>query len=216
MEGFTLVDGIVALVIVVSAILAYSRGLVREMLAILGWVIAAIVAFIFAPDVEPLVKEIPVVSDFLGESCELAMIAAFAGIFAISLIVISIFTPWFAGAVQRSALGGVDQGLGFLFGVARGALLVAVAFIIYDRVIIGDPIPMVDDSRSALVFDQVEEGVADQIPEDVPGWIVARYEQLVGACGGTTVDAAPAPAETTDEPTEEAPADDAGTTSTDG
>jgi membrane protein required for colicin V production len=36
MEGFTLVDGVVAGVIVLSAILAYSRGLVREGMAILG------------------------------------------------------------------------------------------------------------------------------------------------------------------------------------
>ena len=38
MEGFTLIDGLVALVIVLSAILAYSRGLVREAMAIAGWV----------------------------------------------------------------------------------------------------------------------------------------------------------------------------------
>ena len=42
MEGFTIIDGVVALVIVVSALLAYGRGLVRETLAIAGWVIAAV------------------------------------------------------------------------------------------------------------------------------------------------------------------------------
>ena len=49
MEGFTLVDGIVAIVIVLSALLAYSRGFVRELMAIGGWIAAAILAFIFAP-----------------------------------------------------------------------------------------------------------------------------------------------------------------------
>ena len=34
MDSFTLVDAAVALVIIVSAILAYSRGLVRENLAV--------------------------------------------------------------------------------------------------------------------------------------------------------------------------------------
>ena len=38
MEGFTLIDGVVALVIVLSAILAYSRGFVREAMAIVGWI----------------------------------------------------------------------------------------------------------------------------------------------------------------------------------
>ena len=41
----------VAVVIVVSALLAYSRGLVRELLAIAGWIGATIVAFIFADQV---------------------------------------------------------------------------------------------------------------------------------------------------------------------
>ena len=38
MEGFTIIDGVVALVIVLSALLAYSRGVVREVMAIVGWV----------------------------------------------------------------------------------------------------------------------------------------------------------------------------------
>ncbi|MFQ5437538.1 MAG: CvpA family protein, partial [Paracoccaceae bacterium] len=70
MEGFTIVDGAVAGIILVSAVLAFARGFVREVLAILGWVVAAAVAFAFAPQAEPLIKEIPVVGDFLTDSCE--------------------------------------------------------------------------------------------------------------------------------------------------
>ncbi len=121
MEGFTIVDAVVAVIILMSAILAYSRGFVREVLAIAGWVAAAVLAFIFAPQAEPLVKQIPVLDKFLGDSCELSIIAAFAGVFALSLIVMSIFTPVFASAVQRSALGGIDQALGFLTSSGFGS-----------------------------------------------------------------------------------------------
>jgi membrane protein required for colicin V production len=183
MEGFTIVDGGVALVIVVSAILAYSRGFVREAMSIAGWVVAAILAFIFAPKVEPLIREIPVINDFLGDSCELSIIGAFAAVFALSLIVVSIFTPLFSSAVQRSALGGLDQGLGFLFGVARGLLLVAIALVVYDRVVLDETIPMIDDSRTNKIFASAQDSLNDSIPEDAPGWIVARYEELVGNCG---------------------------------
>ena len=182
MEGFTLVDGVVAVVIVISAILAYSRGFVREAMAILGWIAAAVLAFIFAPTVEPLVKEIPVVGSYLQDSCELAIIAAFAAVFAVALVVVSVFTPLFASIVQRSALGGLDQGLGFFFGVLRGLLLVAVALVVYDRVV-SSPVPMVDDSRTAKIFQRTQASIDEQIPEDAPGWIVQRYEQLVGNCG---------------------------------
>ncbi|MFZ5751496.1 MAG: CvpA family protein [Pseudomonadota bacterium] len=183
MEGFTIVDGAVAVVIVLSAILAYSRGLVREVFAILGWVAAAVVAFLFAPQAAPLVKQVPVLSDYLGDNCELSMIAAFFAVFAVTLIVVSIFTPLFSSAVQRSALGGLDQGLGFLFGVARGVLLVAIAFLVYNRVAGGEGVAAVDDSRSAKVFSKLEGSLSAQIPTDVPGWIVQRYNELMGSCG---------------------------------
>ena len=182
MDGFTLVDGGVAVVILISAILAYSRGLVREVLSIAGWGVAAVVAYIFTPQVEPLVKEIPIVSDIIGGSCLLSLIVAFAIVFAVALIIVSIFTPILSGAVQRSVLGGLDQGLGFLFGVARGALLVIVAFVIYDRVVADQAIPMVDDSRTAKVVAQMSDGVDDVIPTDAPGWIVGTYEDLISHC----------------------------------
>jgi membrane protein required for colicin V production len=189
MEGFTIVDAVVAVVILMSAILAYSRGVVRELLAIAGWVVAAVLAFLFAGQAEPLIKQIPVLSDFLGDSCELSIIAAFAAVFAIALIVMSIFTPLFSSAVQRSALGGIDQALGFLFGVLRGVILVAVAFVVYDRVIVDATVPVIDDSRSVRVFDSMKASLNEAMPKDAPGWIVARYNELVGSCGapaGTT------------------------------
>ena len=183
MEGFTIVDAVVAAVILISAILAYSRGLVREVLAIAGWVAAAVAAFYLTPLAAPLVQEIPVVSDFLAESCELTIIAAFAISFVLALVVLSILIPLFSSAVQRSALGGVDQALGFLFGVLRGALLVVVALIVYDRVLIGEPVPAVDNSRTVLIFGSVQDRLAESVPEEAPSWIVARYEDLVGDCG---------------------------------
>ncbi len=179
MDGFTIIDGIVAVVIILSAVLAYSRGFVREALSIGGWALAAVVAYVVAPSVQPLMKEIPVLRDFLGESGELAMIAAFAVVFAGALIVASFITPLFSGAVQRSALGGIDRGLGFIFGVLRGAILVAIAFLIYDRVIVSDPMPMIDDSRSKIVFDQATERLDEELPQDIPGWVAARYEELI-------------------------------------
>jgi membrane protein required for colicin V production len=194
MEGFTVVDGVVAVLILLSAILAYSRGLVREAMAIAGWVGAAFLAFIFAPSAQPLVKEIPVISDFLGDSCELSIIAAFAGVFAIGLILASLFTPLFSSVVQRSALGGLDQGLGFLFGVLRGIVLVGVAFLVYDRAVAANTVPQVDNSRSAKVFASFQANIDAAVPDDAPNWILSRYNDLTKACTGTASPAEAAPA----------------------
>lgn len=196
MEGFTIIDGVVAVIIVLSAVLAYSRGVVREVMAIAGWVGAAVLAYMFAAKAQPLIKEVPVIGSFLGDSCELSVIAAFAAVFALGLVVMSLFTPLFSSVIQRSALGGLDQGLGFLFGVVRGILLVAVAFIVYDRAVAADTVPMVDQSRSAKVFASFQTNIDENIPQDAPGWIVARYEQLVSTCAApaAAVPAEPAPA----------------------
>ncbi len=196
MEGFTLVDGGVLLVLAVSALLAYSRGFIREILSIVGWVAAAIAAFIFAPDVEPLMAEVPVVDKIIGENCELGMMAAFGIVFVAALIIVSIFTPLISGAVQNSALGPVDQGLGFLFGIARGALLVIVALIVYDQLIAeGEGIPMVEDSRSVEILEQAKADLAEQLPEDAPAWIADRYAELTRPCSGAPLDNAETPAE---------------------
>lgn len=203
MDGFTLIDGISAGVIVLSAVLAYSRGFVREAMAIAGWVGAAVLAFVFAPTVQPLIKEVPVLNKFLADNCELSIVAAFAGVFAVGLILASLFTPLFSSVVQRSALGGVDQGIGFLFGVARGVLLIAVAFFVYDKASLTSSVAMVDNSRSAKVYASFQDKITASVPDNVPNWIIGRYNDLTKVClpagkaevpatDGTVTPAAPA------------------------
>ncbi|MDB5664230.1 CvpA family protein [Cypionkella sp.] len=185
MEGFTLVDAGVAGIIVLSAVLAYSRGFVREAMAIVGWVGAAVLAYAFAAQAQPLVKEIPVVGDFL-DNCELSLIAGFAAVFAVGLIVAALFTPLFSSVVQRSVLGGLDQGVGFLFGVVRGVLLVGIAFLVYDRAVAANTVPMVDNSRSAKIFASFQGDIDAAVPTNAPNWVVSRYNELTATCARET------------------------------
>ncbi|MEH6360347.1 MAG: CvpA family protein [Amylibacter sp.] len=189
MDGFTLVDGVVALVVVASAILAYSRGLVREILSIAGWGIAAVLAFIFAPQAQPLIREIPYVGDFIGTSCQLGIIAGFAAVFAVALIITSIFTPIFSGLVQKSAIGGIDQGLGFIFGILRGVILVLVGLVVYDY--IGANESIVEQSKTKELLTASKEQMQALIPTEAPQWIVDRYEELTGSCEVTDGTTAP-------------------------
>ncbi|SIT76345.1 CvpA family protein [Pontibaca methylaminivorans] len=182
MDGFTIIDGVVALIVVLSALLAYARGMVREALAIVGWIVAAVLGFLLAPQVEPLIREVPVIGDFIADSCELSLVAAFAAVFAVALILMSFFTPLFSSMIQRSALGGLDRGLGFLFGVARGVLLIAIAFFVYDTAFGGQNIAMIDDSRSAQVFARMTGQIEERNPERALGWLTRQYEELVAGC----------------------------------
>lgn len=179
---FTAVDGGIAVLILISGILAYARGFMREVLAILTWVVAAIAGYYFAPQVQPLIAEVPVIGKFLQGNCELATIAAFAAVFAATLLVVSLFTPLFSGAVRRSAIGGFDQALGFIFGVARGVVLVAIAFVVYQNVVSTGPVPMIDNSQSSKIFANLETQVNKQIPADAPKWFETRYAEVMKNC----------------------------------
>ena len=57
MEGLNIVDGVVIVIVLISAILAFARGVTREIMAIMGWIISSIIAFIFAPLTTPLIKD---------------------------------------------------------------------------------------------------------------------------------------------------------------
>jgi membrane protein required for colicin V production len=185
MDGFTLVDGIVAIIILVSAILAYSRGFVREALAIAGWIAAAVLAYVFAAEAEPLVREIPVVSDFL-DNCTASTIAAFAGVFALALIVFALFTPLFSSVVQRSSLNAIDQGFGFLFGALRGMLLVVIALVVYDFAVGSAGLDMVERSRSAQVFASMQDSISGEVADQETAltWLTDKFETLIDeSCG---------------------------------
>ena len=58
----------------------------------------------------------------------------------------------------------------------------AVGFLVYDRAMASNSVPMIDASRSAKVFAQVQGEVDNAVPTDAPNWIVARYNELTASC----------------------------------
>lgn len=190
MDGFTMIDGIALGVVFISAILAYSRGFVREVMSILGWIAAAIVAYWAAPNARPLISEIPYIGPYVDDSCELGMILGFSAAFAVTLIVFSLFSPLFSSFIQKTKLGGFDAGAGLFFGVLRGVALVAVALVAYDRLAGNDPAASVANSQTAQIFATLTTQIDDEIPNDAPGWLIGRYEGLTAACAAPAPDAA--------------------------
>ena len=116
------VDIAVGVVLLLSALLAYGRGFVHEVLSVGGW-IGAIFATVYGyPHVRPYAHELI--------SVELvADLAAGSGIFVLSLVVLSLLTRAIAKGVQSSALNALDRSLGFLFGILRGAVIVCLLYI---------------------------------------------------------------------------------------
>ena len=199
---FTYVDAAVALVTLLSAVLAYSRGLTREIFAIGGWILAGFAAFYFAPIVEPLIREAPVVGKFLASSCVISMIAAFSLVVAAALLVLAVFTPIFSSIVMESVLGPVDRVLGFLFGVVRGVVLLAVAYLVYTNLSGGEAVAALENAASKPIFDEAAAFIEQYRPDEMPGWFSNQIDALMAPCAGST----PEPT------TPSAPAAGAGTT----
>lgn len=119
---FTVFDLIVLTVLAISALLAFLRGFIHEVLAVLAWIGAIFAVFYGLPYVRPYAQDLianPLIAD----------IAAGAFIFIAALIVLSLVTRMMTTRVRDSALNALDRSLGFLFGLARGAVLVCLAYI---------------------------------------------------------------------------------------
>ena len=179
---FTVVDAIVAVVILISGALAYARGFTRELFAIGGWIIAFVVAYYLAPALEPLIRELPVVGEVLANSCLIAIIAAFTIIVAGSLVVLSVFTPLIANLVLDSMLAPLDRMLGFLFGALRGVILVAIVFVIYSNFSGENTWPPLDNAASKKVFEDTAVILEEKLPDSVPAWLQARADALMVNC----------------------------------
>lgn len=188
---YTIADGIVAGILLVSGFLAWSRGFTREALAIGGWIAAGAAAIFLAPAAEPLLHEIPAVGEILSRQCTLSKLAAFSAVFAIGLIVIAIFTPLFSDFVQGSPLGVLDKGLGFLFGVARGLALVTVAYLLYAQFAAtpageeaGPIAAAIENAQSIHLIREAAAEIAANLPDRVPAWLAEPIDGLMKECGG--------------------------------
>lgn len=104
-------------VVGVSILLGVMRGLVREALNLLAWVAAFWLAYAYTADIAPMLPEaIP--------SESLRLLAAFVMLFLGALLLMSLVTIALAELVKNLGLGVYDRGLGALFGLARGVLIV--------------------------------------------------------------------------------------------
>jgi len=119
------VDFAVLVVIALSAVFAFARGFVREALSIVAWVGAALItlySFNYAYALVARFVTTPLLADLV----------AGAGVFLIALIILTILTGYLARFVHSSALSPIDRTLGLIFGVARGAILVSLAYLVID------------------------------------------------------------------------------------
>ncbi len=125
----TLLDFILIGIMLLSGLLALMRGFTRELLSLVAWGVAAIAAY-FAIKQQALLDFAQTNIPYLDKPI-LAQIAVGAAAFIVVLIVVSIISVKISDFVVDSAAGAFDRTLGFIFGVARGFVFVAIAYLFY-------------------------------------------------------------------------------------
>jgi len=117
------VDIAVLAILLLSAAIAFMRGCVHEVLAIGAWVGAALATLYGFGHVQPYARQL-IAIDLLAD------IVAGVVVFVVVLIVLSLLTRMLSGRVRASSLGALDRTLGLVFGLARGVVIVAAAWLL--------------------------------------------------------------------------------------
>jgi len=181
----TLLDGLVLVIILISALLAMLRGFVREVLSIASWVAAAAAAYLFYDDLLPVVRQ------YIGNEY-VSLGVTIGGIFLVTLIIVSIITMKISDYVIDSKVGILDRTLGFVFGAARGLLLIVVAMLFFNFLVPPAQQPgWVAHSRSKPMLDNLGTQLVAALPDAPDRSILDRY--IPGA--DRTPPAAPPPAD---------------------
>lgn len=163
----TLLDGILVGFTLVSAMLAMVRGFSREILSIASWVAAAGAAYFFHPHVLPYVK--PYIDN---DKVQLA--AAAGAVFVVALVIVTLITMRIADFIIDSRVGALDRALGFLYGAARGILVVAVGLLFFNWLVGANPPAWITEAKSRPFLEQIGAKIQSLLPDDPENSILKK------------------------------------------
>ena len=150
-------------VVLISAFLAMLRGLTREVLAIASWGAAALAAIYLHPLALPYVKP------YIAKDV-IALGAAAAAVFFVTLIAVSLITIKLSDAILDSKIGALDRSLGFLFGAVRGLLLCVIAFVFFNWLVPAQTQPgWVKGARMRPLLQATGDRLMAVLPDDPEG-----------------------------------------------
>src|SRR6266536_2617876 len=152
----TLLDVILLVVMMVSALLAMVRGFMREILSIASWAAAAGATIYAYPRLLPVAKQY-FTNDYV------AMASVVGGVFVGTLLVVSILTIKISDVVLDSRVGALDRTLAFLF----------FAWLVPDR---SQP-EWVRNAKSKIVLQGTGEWLKAQLPDDPESTILKRLKK---------------------------------------
>ena len=167
--ALTFVDYAVILVLITSAIFSILRGMTREFLGLIGWIVSFVVAYFARPVLEdPIVDMI----NAKGVGAALAWGLPFAATAVGWFLLASLLAP----GLTRAGLGSLDRWFGVIFGLIRGYLLVLFAFIASVTLLEGEnKLPeTLQKAQSTLIMSQGARYFAQYVPDDYADKLISN------------------------------------------
>jgi membrane protein required for colicin V production len=181
----TLLDILLIVVMLISGLLAMVRGFMREVLSITAWVLAAGATLYAYPKLLPLAKQ------YFNNDI-VAAAAVVGGVFLITLLIVSVLTIRISDMVLDSRVGALDRTLGFLFGLARGLVIVVVAYTFFDWLVPDRSKPdWVMRAKSKVVLSSSGDWLKAQLPENAESTILNKLKSKKPGDTDTPDSAAP-------------------------
>lgn len=183
----TLLDIIVLSVMLISGLLAMVRGFLREIFSIMSWVVAAGVTVYFHKQALPYVKQY-----ISQDSAALAVTVAL--LFLGTLLIASIITARISDLVLDSRIGALDRTMGFLFGLARGLLLMVIALLFFNWLVPPEKLPpWVANAKTLPAIKNMGEWLKAQLPDNPGNTILNQLKKPPAGEEGDTPAAPAAP-----------------------
>ncbi len=167
----TWLDFLLLGVMMISGLLAMIRGFMREILSITAWAAAAAATILLYNRLLPIAKA-NISNDMLATG------AVIGGVFLITLLLVSIITVRISDMILDSRIGALDRTLGFLFGLARGLIIVVVAFLFFSWLVPGNKQPDgVRNAKSRVVLENTGEWLQALLPQDMDNYLSQWFKR---------------------------------------
>jgi membrane protein required for colicin V production len=173
----TILDLVLLVVMLISGLLAMVRGFMREVLSIVSWGVAALAAVFAVPRIGPWAKQF---FGTLGDTAVSFIVGG--GIFLLTLLIVSIFTVRISDMVLDSRIGALDRTLGFVFGLARGLIIVVVAFLFFAWFVpeSRNQPDWVRSAKSKVLLQGTGQWLMSMLPDDPENIILKRLKRHKG------------------------------------
>lgn len=116
-------DIVILIVVLISGLIALSRGLIKEVLSIVGWVLSGFAVVWLLPVFTPITNQ------YINSGLISGVVSAIF-ILILFMVIWIIITESLIGKIRGSKLNSLDRLLGLFFGVMRAFLLIVLIYIL--------------------------------------------------------------------------------------